>query len=216
MVATYRDRDVGLNPGEVWSGSFNHYTRRTNWSASYLEETTTEQQEFLQEGGGFTFIGIDPITGETNANPQPGDLIVLAPVGPVRSLTDEVIERKRASGTYGLKTGKTGVRITVFNERRFFLTSLTEEETTGVSGSLNHRLAPRTNGILSGSYQLVMNNQDGGDLEDIFAYIRTELTRQVSRSIRGSLAYQLSIQDSNENTRDYTENRIEARLTATF
>jgi len=215
LVATYRDREVGLNPGEVWSGTFSHYTRRTTWNASYQEDTTTQQQELLQEGG-FTFLGIDPITGEVNASPQPGDLIVIAPVGPVRSLTDEVVERKRASGTFGMKTGKTGLRLTVFDERRRYLTSLTEEQTKGISASLNRRLAPRTNGILSGSYQRIKDNRDGGDLEDVYTYIRADVTRQMSPTITGSVSYQLSTQDSNENDRDYTENRIEARLTKVF
>jgi len=215
LVVTYRDRNVGLNAGEVWSGTFSHYTRRTTWNASYLEDTTTEQQELLQEGG-FTFLGIDPITGEVNANPQPGDLIVVAPVGPVRSLTDEVVERKRASGTFGMKTGKTGLRFTLFDERRRYLTSLREEDTKGISASLNRRLAPRTNGILSGSYQRIKDNEDGGDLEDVYTYIRADVTRQMSPMITVSVSYQLSTQDANANRRDYTENRIEARLTKVF
>ena len=215
MVVTYRDRQVGLNSGEVWSGSFNHYTRRTTWNAIYLEDTTTQQQQVLQDGG-FTFLGVDPVTGEVNANPQPGDLIVVAPVGPVQSLTNEVVERKRASGTFGMKTGKTGLRVTVFDEKRRYLTSLREEDTKGISASLNRRLAPRTNGILSGTYQRIKDNEDGGDLEDVYMYIRADVTRQMSRSIFGSVAYQLQRQDSNENSRDYTENRIEARLTKLF
>ncbi|MGD8629323.1 MAG: TIGR03016 family PEP-CTERM system-associated outer membrane protein [Gammaproteobacteria bacterium] len=215
LVVTYRDRQVGLNPGKVWSGSFSHYTRRTTWNASYLEDTTTQQQELLQDGG-FTFLGIDPVTGEVNSNPQPGDLIVVAPVGPVRSLTNEVIERKRASGTFGIKTGKTGLRFTVFDERRKYLTSLREEDTKGFSGSLNRRLAPRTNGILTGSYQRIKDTENDGNLEDVYAFIRADVTRQMSPTVTGSLSYQISTQDSNEDSRDYTENRIEARLTKLF
>jgi len=215
MVVTYRDRDVGLNPGKVWSGSFSHYTRRTTWSASYQEDTTTTQQELLQ-GGGVSFLGIDPITGEPNPNPQPGDLDVGEPLGPVQSLTNEVIERKRASGTFGLKMGKTGLRLTVFDVRSRYLTTLREEETKGFSGSLDRRLAPRTNGILSCSYQRTTGNENGGDRKDDYAYIRTDVTRQISRKTTGSVAYQLSKQDSDINSNDYTENRIEARLTVLF
>ena len=74
----------------------------------------------------------------------------------------------------------------------------------------------RTNGILSGTLQRIKDGRDGGDLEDVYAYIRTEVTRQMSRTLTGSVAYQLSTQDSNEDRRDYTENRLEARLTAVF
>ena len=204
LLATYRDQDVGLNTGEVWSGSFNHYTRRTNWNATYLEDTTTQQQQLLQQGN-FIFLGIDPITGDVNTNPQPGDLIVTLPVGPNQSLTDEVLERKRASGTFGMKTGKTGLRLTVFDERRRYLSSLTEEQTRGFSGSLNRRLDGRTNGIVSGTYQRIMNDRDGGDLEDVYGYIRTDLTRQMSRKATGSVSYQLTRRDSKEASRNYLE-----------
>jgi uncharacterized protein (PEP-CTERM system associated) len=170
----------------------------------------------LQDGG-FILLGfVDPDTGEVRTNPQPGDLAVLAPVGPVVSLTNEVIERKRASGTFGMKTGKTGMRFTVFDERRKYLTSLNEEDTKGVSGSLNRQLAPRTNGILSGSYQRTTNNDTGSDDNNTFVYVQTELTRQMSRKVNGSLIYRYSTQDSDNGNNDYTENRIEARLTARF
>ena len=215
LVVTYRDRQVGLNPGEVWSGSFSHYTRHTTWNASYLEDTSTQQQVVLQEG--FVFFGIDPITGEVNTNPQPGDLIIYAPVGPVVSLTNEVIERKKASGTFGMKTGKTGLRFTVFDERRKYLTSLEEEETKGVSGSVNRQLAPRTNGILSGSYQRITDSGAGRDRDNTFLYLQTEISRQIRPKLNGSLSYRYSTQDSGGGGgNDYTENRIEARLTAWF
>jgi uncharacterized protein (PEP-CTERM system associated) len=215
MVATYRDRSVGLNPGEVWSGSFSHYTRRTTWSASYREETTTRQQELLLDGGS-VIVGIDPITGEPHFPPEPGDLIVDVPLPPIESLTDEVIERKRASGTFGMKLGKTGLRITVFDERSLFLTSLTEEETRGLSGSLNRLLAPRTNGILSGSYQRVAGDTIGSGLDDTIAHIQAEVTRKMSSKTNASVSYRFSIRNSGDDDRDNTENRIVARLRVMF
>ena len=38
------------NPGEVWSGDFQHSTRRTSWNARYEEETTTQQEQQLEDG----------------------------------------------------------------------------------------------------------------------------------------------------------------------
>ena len=61
--------------------------------------------------------------------------IVNVPLPPVVSLTDETIERKRAYGTLGIDTGKTGVRMTLFHEQRDYLESGDEETTKGVSGS---------------------------------------------------------------------------------
>lgn len=215
LNVTYRDRDVGLNPGENWRWSFSHYTRRTTWQAQYTEDTTTETQQVLEDGGTSSF-GIDPLTGEVNPDPQPGDLVVEEPIGPIQSLTNEVVERKRGSGTFGMKGGKTSLRFTIFEDRREYQSSGIEERTRGFSYSVNRRLAPRTNGILSGTYQRNRDNRDGGDLEDVYGYIRTDVTRQISRRATGSLGYQFQWQDSNEDRNDYTENRIEARLTVLF
>jgi uncharacterized protein (PEP-CTERM system associated) len=212
---TYRDREVGLNPGEVWSGSFNHYTRRTNWQATYFEDTTTQQQQILT-GTGPSFGGIDPETGEPNPDPQPGDVPVDESLAPFFSLTNEVFERKRGEGTFGMRGGKTGLRITIFEERREYQVSGDEERARGISGSINRSLAPRTNGILSGSYQRTLDDTDDSDFEDVYAFIRTAVSRRISRNARGSIAYQLQLQDSNDDSRDYTENSLEARLTIVF
>ena len=215
LTVTYRDREVGLNPGEVWSGTFNHYTRRTNWQARYFEDTTTQQQEILTRGG-LTSIGIDPVTGEANSNPQPGDLIVEVPLESTFSLTNEVFERKRGEGTFGMRGGKTGLRFTIFEERREYQVSGREERVRGISGSINRRLAPRTNGILSGAYTRNLDDTRDSDFEDVYTFLRAEASREISRKATGSVAYQFQMQDSNDNNRDYTENSLEARLTVFF
>ena len=179
LVVNYRDRKVGTNPGEVWSGDFQHRTRRTSWNASYLEDTITQQEQQIQDG--FVFLSVDPITGEVNPDPQPGDLTVIQPTDPIVSLTDETIERKRASGSVGLRTGKNGLLFTVFNVKRKFLSSLTEEETKGFSGSWDRRLAPRTNSIVTGSWQRITN--DDHNTERDFWYIQTQLSRQIQRRV---------------------------------
>lgn len=211
LVVNYRDREVGTNSGEVWTGSFNHRTRRTTWNASYLEETTTQQQQQLENG--FVFLAVDPDTGETNPNPQPGDVVVIQQI-PLVSLTDETIERKRASGSVGMRTGKSGLLFTVFDEKRRFLSSLTEEETRGFSGSWNRRLAPRTNSIVTGSWQRITNDDQGTERD--FWSIETLLSRQIQRRLNGSVMYRFSKEESDGNRDGYEENRIEARLTAYF
>jgi hypothetical protein len=212
LVINYRDREVGTNPGEVWSGNFQHTTRRTSWNAIYEEETTTESEQLLEDG--FVFLSIDPVTGEVNTDPQPGDLTVIQPTGPIVSLTDETIERKRASGSVGMRTGKSGLLFTVFNEKRRFLSSLTEEETKGFDASWNRRLAPRTNSVLTGSWQRITN--DDSNTERDFWYIQTQLSRQIQRRLNGSVLYRFSKEESDNDRDGYEENRIEARLTAYF
>jgi hypothetical protein len=218
LEVTWRDREVGLNPGEAWFGTFRHRTRHTTWSANYTEETTTTQQQQLEEGG-FTFLGVDPETGETNPNPQPGDLVVTVPIGPITSLTNEVEERKRASGSVGVKTGKSGLIFTVFREQRRFLTSLREEDTTGFSTSINRRVAPRTNAVLSGSWQRIENDDSDGNVDNgdsDFWVIGAQLRRQIRPRLDGMVGYMFTRQDSDSDGDSYDENRLEARITAYF
>jgi len=208
LVVTYRDRKVGLNPGETWSGTFRHRTRRTNWSADYTEDTTTQQQ--LQLGGdGFTF------TVDDEGNP------VQVNSGAITSLTNEVIERKRGSGSVSMDTGKTGLRLTIFSEKRRYLTSLREEDTNGFSASIDRRVAPRTNAIVTGSWQRIEETRgsdgsgDNGDTD--FWYIETELRRQIRPRLDGMVGYTFTRQDSTGGNDDsYSENRLEARITAFF
>jgi uncharacterized protein (PEP-CTERM system associated) len=216
LEVTYRDRKVGLNNGEAWFGAFSHRTRQTSWSADYTEDTTTQQQEQFGEGG-FTFQGVDPTTGETNPNPQPGDLVVVVPTGPISSLTNEVIERKRGSATVGVKTGKTGLRFTVFKQQRRYLTSLREEDTLGFSTSVNRRLAPRTNAIVTGSWQRIEEKNSFRGNTD-FWFIEGDIRRQIRPKLEGLIGYSFTRQDSDADVsrNSYSENRVQARITAYF
>ena len=210
LLVNYRDRDVGLNPGKVWTVSFNHRTRRTTWSARYFEDTTTEQQR--RQDTINAFFGVDPITGEVNPDPQPGDVVVPVQTE-VSSLSDEVEERKRASGTFGMNTGKSGVRVSVFHQNREGLDSGVEEKTQGVTGAWNWRFASRTNSILSGFFERITGD-DRND-RDLW-YIDASIIRRISRKLRGSLEYRFTRQDSDVDQGDYDENHVIARLTATF
>jgi uncharacterized protein (PEP-CTERM system associated) len=215
LEITYRDRDVGLNAGKQWTGSLTHRTRRTRWRAGYTEDTTTTQQQALQASQGF--LPIDPVTGDVNPNPQPGDVVVLVPLPPIVTLTDEVIERKRAFGSVGVNTGKTGLRVSVFDQRQDYQSSNRQQTTRGISGSWDWRLAPRTNWILTGSWQRIENNGASANIRGSdFWYIQPQLRRQIRRNLEGSLTYRFVRQDSDDDQQDYDENSIIARLTAYF
>ena len=215
LLVTYSDRGVGLNNGKSWDGSFSHHTRRTNWNARYHEEITTQQQ--LTSQTDVIFLGIDPITGEVNPNPQPGDLVVGLPTE-VTSLTNEVIKRKRASGSFGMKTGKSGLLFTVWDEKREGQETLNDETTRGISGTWNHRLAPRTNSVLTASWQRIsgsLNNNNNNNDEDLW-YLQAQLVRRIAPRTQGSLELRHTVQSSGNDQSDYTENLIFARVTKTF
>jgi uncharacterized protein (PEP-CTERM system associated) len=203
---------VGLYPTQRTALLVNYEDRGVGPNSSYEEETTTQQQQQLQDG--FVFLSIDPITGEVNPDPQPGDLTVQVPGDPIVSLRNETFERKRASGSVGMRTGKSGLLFTVFNEKRRYLSSLTEEETKGFTGAWNRRLAPRTNSNLLGSWQRITD--DDQNTERDFWYIEALLSRQIRRKLNGSVLYRFSKEEPDRDRDGYQENRIEARLTAYF
>jgi uncharacterized protein (PEP-CTERM system associated) len=213
LLVTYSKRDVGLNLGKTWTGSFSHHTRRTNWNARYFEEITTQQQ--LTSQTDVIFLGIDPITGEVNSNPQPGDLVVGLPTE-VTSLTNEVIKRKRASGSFGMKTGKSGLLFTVWDERRKGQETLNDETTRGISGTWNRRVAPRTNSVLTASWQRISDNQNVNNNDEDFWYVQAQLVHRITPRTQGTLEVRHTEQNSSNDQSDYTENLIFARVTKTF
>ena len=210
LLVNWQDLEVGSNPGETWTGSFSHRSRRTTWGASYTERTTTTQDQLLESSTRNVFI--DPETGEVVDNPQPGDNVVIQPVEDF-TLTDEVFVRKRATGTVGMKTGKSGLRLTVYNERREYEESRTEETTNGVTSSWNYRLAPRTNSILTASWR--GTERDESTDNDRW-FVQFDLVRRIRPDLLGSINFRHTQQDSNESRNNYAENRIFARITAFF
>jgi uncharacterized protein (PEP-CTERM system associated) len=213
LVVTYRDQQVGLPLGKTWNGSFTHHTRRTNWNAQYSEEITTQQQ--LTSQTNVTFLGIDPITGQVNPNPQPGDLLVSVPTE-VTSLTNETIKRKRGSGSVGMRTGKSGLLFTVWNEKREGQETGDNETTTGISGNWNRRLASRTNSVFTASWQKIQNDQSTNNGDQNLWYLQEQLVRQIGPRTQGSLELRHTVQDSGNSRSGYTENLIFARVTRTF
>ena len=206
-------RGVVYSWAKVWNGSFNHHTRRTSWNARYFEEITTQQQ--LTSQTDVIFLGIDPITGEVNPNPQPGDLVVGLPTE-VTSLTNEVIKRKRASGSFGMKTGKSGLLFTVWDEKREGQETLTNETTRGISGTWNRRVAPRTNSVLTASWQRISDDQNANNGDQDLWYLQAQLVRRIAPRTQGSLELRHTVQSSGNDQSDYTENLIFARVTKTF
>ena len=113
-----------------------------------------------------------------------------------------------------MRTGKSGLLFSVFNEKRRYLSSLTEDETKGFDASWNRRMAPRTNSILSGSWQRITD--DDQNTERDFWSIEARLSRQIRRRLNGSVLYRFSKEEPDKDRDGYQENRIEARLTAYF
>ena len=94
-----------------------------------------------------------------------------------------------------------------------------EQDTTrGASGSWDWRFAPRTNWILTASWQRIERDDsvNSGASDRDFWYIQPQLRRQIRRYLDGSLTYRFVRQDSEDDRNDYDENSVIARVTAYF
>ncbi|MFN2339148.1 MAG: outer membrane beta-barrel protein, partial [Gammaproteobacteria bacterium] len=194
LLVSYRERDVGFNPGAVWNGRFQHKTRRSVWQLNYLEDTQTTQRLLIT---GPVFLGRN----------QDGSLGLFVPEDSL-SLTDEVFERKRAQGSVSYQTGKSTLALAVYRERRDFLlgTAVGEESAHGGLAEWQWQFTGHTQAILQGNWERI----DFRDVnrEDDYWYLDLMLTRTLSRLTTASVGYRHTRNDSSLDTAEYTENRI--------
>ncbi|MEJ2345799.1 MAG: TIGR03016 family PEP-CTERM system-associated outer membrane protein [Gammaproteobacteria bacterium] len=199
-------RDVGLNPGRNWNGSFSLKTRHTTWDASYVEDTASYQQLV-----GLGTFYVDPVTGQVYATPpnnvftQPIDLFVP---------TNEVFTRKRGQASVGVHTHRTDAMITAYSERRNYLVSLTSQRVFGLSGTWNWRFATRTT-LLLGANARRTRFLDTSQKDDLW-YVLTGLRRSISTKADVSLTYRYARLNSSVASNDYRENRVTLTLNKTF
>ncbi len=184
----WRDRDVGLNPGSVWKGSFSLRTRRSNWQASYSEGTTTDQQ----------------LAGDFEGSVE-SDLQSIV-VNDIFGLSDEISIRKRGQVSFAYNLKKSELTVSMYNEQREFQESDVEEIARGGSASYNWRISPRTNLIMG------VGRQDHSFLatnrEDKLVDYDLGLNRDIGRSINLSFTYSHLSRNSSDVSQGYEENRI--------
>ncbi len=205
----YRDLEVGLNPGGVWTADFSHYTRRSSWQLSYLEESTTTQT--LQLAGRQFFLVVDA-NGNLLIDPRTGFPVVV--VNNLFSLTDQEFIRQRLQGSVTWKSGKSDFVLGAYNERREFEISNESEDVLGANASWVWRLKPRTQSILGGGWQY--RNPAGTSEADELWYASLGLNRSITQKVNSSLEFRHTERASGAAGRDYDENRLSLQLNMRF
>lgn len=197
----WRDREVGLNPGGVWSAALSVRGRRLEWRASYLEDTTTTQQLDITRS----------LPGTKLNEPDQTDL---KPVAPVFSLTNGVFVRKYASTSAIVHTAKTSLLLSIFDEKRDFISGQVDEEAKGTSAALEWRFAEHTalnvQGVVQGT------EQQGTDQNDTIWLLSTGVTRNIGRASKVGLQYGRLVRNSDNPELDYRENRVGAFVELRF
>ena len=204
----YRNRTVGLNPGDVWSADLSHQTRQSTWRLSYLEDTTDIQT--LQLADQQFFVVADP-NGNLIVDPRTGLPLIL--VNNVFALTNEEFIRKRGQGSVNLISGKSNLLVGVFNERREYQLSNRAEDAAGINTAWTWRFKPRTSSLLGASWQR-RNPLNTGAADDLW-HVSLGLSRAVSTRTTTSIELRHTQRDVAGGP-GYDENRLMARLSMRF
>lgn len=218
LMVTYREREVGLNPGSVWTGAFEHRTRRSVWQMRYFEDTQTTQRalfDALAFGN-----AIQDAVGSGDFILTPDGVVVDVDPAAFLSLRDEVFERKRGQASVSYRTGKSIFALSAFTEQRDFLESdvansgLDTERTRGGSAHWRWQFSGLSHTNIQTGWRRTDFSSDGR--EDDRWYVDTLLARQLSRNATGSVGYRFTRNDSTQGAAEYSENRIIARLDIEF
>ncbi len=215
LNVSWRDRAVGLNPGEVWSGTLTHFTRKSNWQASYLEDTqTTQLLDALAPGPRLIGVLPDGTLVIVNSDGTLQEVLFDPTTGTVFALTNEVFTRKRGQVQVSYRLPKSNLGMRAFHEEREYLESLTNEQTIGLNGNWRWNVAARTTSTLTAGWQ----QSEYSDIarEDDYYYLQETVSRRISKRLTGELLYRYTTRRSDDPDAEYDENRITARLTAHF
>ncbi len=190
---TYFSNDIGTNRGSRWQSSLRYYTRRSNWSLRYSENTGTTQQ----------------ILGNQNANSVQGNL---------PSLTNEVFINKRANLSVSFRTGRSNLNFNAYWTRRAFQVSQNNESVYGSSAGWNWNFSRRS----QSNIRLLWQQTDGQDgtsdkrFEGVLGITRNIVNFAGSRRVNGRVEYRYVNQQSDLVNNQFTENRISASLFMQF
>ncbi|MGZ8189863.1 MAG: TIGR03016 family PEP-CTERM system-associated outer membrane protein [Methylococcaceae bacterium] len=211
-VTTFRDNSVGLNSGQTWQTALKYRTRRSIWSLTHENDTTTTQQ-ILSELQIFTLIDpfgnpiIDPVTN------QPIQRAIY-----LNTLTDEVIVRKIWNFSVAFNAGRSTIGASAFNEDRTFQTSDDDQKVRGLSANWAVKLDSQTSAYISPRWQQTDREQtatENASKDDRYD-VAIGLTRSITSQLNGRIEFRHLNQDSDLNTNSYQENRATANLFMRF
>ena len=204
LTAGYGSRFFGSN----YNFNLSHRSRKTTWTASYSEDTsTTRQQELERTEETFFLPGVN----------EEGELVFIGPFTReinIARLTQEVQVAKSFRGSVAVTGRRTTGSVSVFNFEREFQLSGEDERVFGGSATLRRKLSSRTTASASGSWQRSEFDVDGG--EDTRWDLGVSLDHELGPDVSGSLDYRRAEQTSNVGDNEYVENRLSLKMNVSF
>lgn len=224
MSLSWRDRSVGLNPGEVWSANLSVRSRRLSAQLNYKEDTVSVQEaSYLGEFGYFYIPGFaDGILAYNDEGKisrlfeySDKDLYkplvadpTLVSIGKIEAfgLTDDIYTTERGQLVVGYKMAKSNLTFSAFNEDRYYQVSGRSESLYGNSISFNWRFGGRSTLMMGTSWQ--QHDYSDSDREDDYTFTNVGIKRSVNRKLDTSLTYGHTDRNSTQAGKGYVENRL--------
>jgi hypothetical protein len=207
LLATVRNNDIGLNPGTTWQAALNYRTRRSHWSFTHNNSTTTSQSLLSQS---------EPGTG--------------TPLIPVNNtiLTNDIIVVQSSNLSASFYTGKStfslGAYLLDYTYQRDPLNQqnqIKDQNIKGISGQWSWQFARKTSAYIRPLWQQIdSTNGNNTKLQSERYDFAIGLNQAITNRISGNLELRHVTQTSNAASTvlnsDYQENRATASLFMRF
>ena len=201
----------GGNFGKSWQTALNYQTRRSTWSITRINNTTTAQQILAQNQG----FPVQNQPGNPDLNPR----ITNNP-----SFTDDVIVTKTWNFSVSFNTGKSTLSANAFDQNYKSQNNGNNQKIIGVSGTWNWQLASKTSSYIRPQWQ--HNDNQGSANNSQFYTVAIGVNHTITSQLNGILEFRHANQTSSGNTVNflpgngfsdgYEENRVTASLFMRF
>ena len=213
----------GGNSGSNWQTALNYRTRRSTWSLTHTNNTTTSQQILAQN----QIFPTQNQSGDQIANVVPDPRIINNP-----NLNNEVIITKNWNFSVSFNTGKSTLSGNAYlNDYSYPYSntnlSNTNQKLIGVSGTWNWNFASQTSAYLRPQWQ--MNDNQGSINNNQYYTVSIGVNHSITSNLNGVLEFRHVNQTGRGGTdnslllnnlsglvNDYQENRATASLFMRF
>lgn len=205
----------GGNSGQNWTTAINYQTRRSTWSLTHNNTTTTSQQILAQN----QIFPAQNLTNNGISNTDLNQRIINNP-----TLTNQVIVTKTWNLSVSFTPGKSTFSANVYDQDYTYQTSGNNQKVIGVSGTWNWPFATRTSAYVRPQWQHIDNQGSANNSQ--YYTVAIGMNRTITSQLNGVLEFRHMTQTSNGNANnilpgiglanDYQENRVTASLFMRF
>ncbi len=204
----------GGNSGQNWTMAWNYQAKRSKWTLTHNNTTTTSQQ----------ILGQNQIfPAENVANNQIGNSDLNQRIINNPTLTNQVIVTKTWNFSSSFTPGKSTFSANVYSDDYTYQTVGNNQNIIGASGTWKWPFASKTSAYLRPQWQHI-DNQGSTDNSQYYT-IAIGINRNFTSRLNGVLEFRHMNQTSNGNenndlpdglTNDYQENRVTASIFMRF